>query len=77
MAVYDEICTVYSVVPLVNTGDTPESGWIHLKVGIHCVLFLIGRPNKDLLYPFQPQGFGGYGSKSGDKLFTYPLSNFL
>jgi len=29
-------------VPRVNRGDTPERGWIHLKVGIECVLFLVG-----------------------------------
>jgi len=26
----------------VNRGDTPESGWIHLKVGTQCVLFPVG-----------------------------------
>jgi len=26
----------------VNRYDTPESGWIPLKVGIQCVLFLVG-----------------------------------
>jgi len=29
-------------VPHVNRGDTPESGWIHLKVGIQWVLFSVG-----------------------------------
>jgi len=33
---------VYSGVLLVNRGDTSESGWINLKVGIQCVLFLEG-----------------------------------
>jgi len=33
---------VYSSVPCVNMGDTPESKWLHLKVGIQCVLFLVG-----------------------------------
>jgi len=33
---------VYSSVPGVNRGDTPESGWIHLNAGIQCVLFLVG-----------------------------------
>jgi len=33
---------VYSSVPHVNRGDTLESGWIHLKVGIQYVLFLVG-----------------------------------
>jgi len=32
---------VYSGVLCVNRGDTPDSGWIHLKVGIQCVLFLV------------------------------------
>jgi len=39
MAVYDEICTIkhmYSCMPRVN------SGFIHLKVGIQCVLFSAG-----------------------------------
>jgi len=31
---------VYSGLPCVNRGNTPESGWIHLKVGMQCVLFL-------------------------------------
>jgi len=30
---------VHSGVPCVNRGDTPESGWIHLKVDIQCVIF--------------------------------------
>jgi len=34
---------VYSSVPCVNRSDTPEIGWIHLKVGTQCVLFLVGR----------------------------------
>jgi len=40
---------MYSGVPLVNraeTGktwvDTPKSRWIHLKVAIQCILFLVG-----------------------------------
>jgi len=40
---------VYSGIPRVNRGnktgkmlgDTPDSGWRHLKVGIRCVLFLV------------------------------------
>jgi len=33
-------------VPIcVNGGDTTESEWIHLKVGIQCVLFLVGVEN--------------------------------
>jgi len=32
---------VYSGVPCVNMGDSPESGWIHLKVG-KCTLSLEG-----------------------------------
>jgi len=33
---------MYSGVPHVNRGDTPESGWIHLKVSIQCVIFSVG-----------------------------------
>jgi len=33
---------MYSGVALVNKGNTPESGWIHPKVGIRCVLFMVG-----------------------------------
>jgi len=33
---------VYSHVPRVNRVDIPETGSIHLKVGIKCVLFLAG-----------------------------------
>jgi len=32
---------VYSNVPRVNRDNTPESEWIHLKVGLQCVLFLV------------------------------------
>jgi len=32
---------LYSGVPRLNRGDTPESGWMHQKVGIQCVLFLV------------------------------------
>jgi len=42
MVVYDKICTINTGVQHVNRGDTPESGWIDLKVGIQCVLFLVG-----------------------------------
>jgi len=31
-----------SSVPCVNSGYTPESGWIQLKIGIQCVLFSVG-----------------------------------
>jgi len=43
MAVYEKICNmcIHSGVPGVNRGDTPESGWIHLKVGIQCILFSV------------------------------------
>jgi len=34
---------VYSSVPLVNRGNTLESRWIHLKVGIQFVLFSVGK----------------------------------
>jgi len=34
---------MYFGVPRVNRGDTPESGWRHLKVGIQYVLFLVGQ----------------------------------
>jgi len=38
---------VYSGAPGVNRGDTPESGWIHLKVGTQlCLIF--GRVNLHL-----------------------------
>jgi len=33
----------YSGMPCFNRGVTPESRWIHLRVGIHCVLFLVGK----------------------------------
>jgi len=33
---------VCSVVPGVNRGNKPESGWIHLIVGTHFVPFLVG-----------------------------------
>jgi len=32
MVVHDEIYTI-------NRGDTPKSRWIHLKVGIQCLIF--------------------------------------
>jgi len=32
---------VYSSVPHVNRGDTPVRGWVHLKVAIQSVLFLV------------------------------------
>jgi len=43
---------MYCGVPHVNRGETgkvrvdaPESGWIHLKVGIQCALFSVGNLN--------------------------------
>jgi len=37
----------YSSVQRVNRGDTLESGWLHLKVGIQCVLFsVLGHVNE-------------------------------
>jgi len=43
---------VYSSVPRVNRGDTPESGWIHLKVDIQVVLLLVGKqPNSGFTFP--------------------------
>jgi len=45
MVVYDKICTNNTCILVclrVNGSNTPESGWIHLKVGIQCVLFSEG-----------------------------------
>jgi len=49
VAVYDKNLHVYSCVPCVNRVkidktrvDTHYSGWINLKVGLHCDLFLVG-----------------------------------
>jgi len=44
---YGGLRHVYSGVARVNRGNTPESGWIHLKVGIQCVLFLEGALHED------------------------------
>jgi len=41
---------VYSSVPHVNRGDTPESGRIHMKVGIQCILFSVGFPNQIFIF---------------------------
>jgi len=40
----------FAGVPRVNRGDTPESRWINLKVGIQCVLFSVGYFNDDILF---------------------------
>jgi len=56
---------VYSGVPLEDRGDTPESWWIYLKVGIQCVLFLV----RVVLWNFA--SWGGFGIFSCTKMPMY------